>query len=335
MNQYDFDIVLKKYLSGQHSPEEEKLINDYLQDNSMIDTAVFEAEKDMIGKRIKKKLYANTIGTPLLIRLRPWFMASAASVLIILGCWFFISKTEYSNVIFNSGIILNPGVVEIKNTSNKSQTIPLEDGSVVTLKKNSSISFPEHFGKKNRLVYLHGEAFFRIKRNPAKPFIVSTGNLQTKVLGTSFTVKSYDESATVEVQVKSGRVSVYEVAEKKSVNSNGVILTPNQKIIFDKKSKKMELSIVEKPMIIVPLNETEHRFTFLEIPVKTVFSELEKSYGIDIVLENDVMDACLFTGDLNGLPLFDQLDLICKSVNVTYERRGTALFVQGTGCGTE
>lgn len=332
MNQYDFQKTLKKYLAGQHTPEEEDFILDHFKNNPMQEMPIFEDEKAAIGKRIKKKLVANTIGMPLLIRLRP-YLAAAASILVVLGFWYFLVKKNAPETIAEMNFSPNDSVIEIKNTSGKSQNIPMEDGSIVILQKNSSISYPEHFGKKNRLVYLHGEAFFQIKRNPAKPFIVSTGTLVTKVLGTSFTIKSYDESASVEVQVKTGRVSVYEGAANNVVNRNGVILTPNQKIVFDKKSKKIELSIIENPMLVIPVSETEHGFTFSEVPVKHVFSALEKSYGIDIVLENDSTDSCLFTGDLNGLSLFQQLDLICQSANITYERRGTALFVQGAGCG--
>jgi ferric-dicitrate binding protein FerR (iron transport regulator) len=65
---------------------------------------------------------------------------------------------------------------------------------VVQLNPNSTISYPEHFGQKTRTVYLKGEAFFNIKRNPAKPFVVHTGDLVTEVLGTSFTIKSYENS---------------------------------------------------------------------------------------------------------------------------------------------
>ena len=331
MNQYDFQTTLKKYLAGQQTREEEEFILDHFENNPLEESAVFENEKEVIGKRIKKKLHASTFGEPLYIRLRPW-LAAAASVLVALSCWYFLSKRNTNDVLSKLDLNANDSVVEIKNTSGKPQRIPLEDGSIVVLKKSSSISFPEHFGKQSRLVYLHGEAFFEIKRNPAKPFIVSTGALMTKVLGTSFNVKSYDESASVEVQVKTGRVSVYEGADDKAINRNGVILTPNQKIVFDKKSKKIALSIVENPLMVIPVSETEHGFSFTEIPVKNVFSALEKSYGIDIVLENDSTDSCLFTGDLNGLTLFQQLDLICKSANIAYERRGTALFVQGAGC---
>ncbi|MCF0053025.1 FecR family protein [Dyadobacter sp. LJ53] len=332
MNQYDFQKTLKKYLAGQQTQEEEDFILDHFKNNPLEETPVFEDEKEAIGKRIKKKIIADTIGEPILIRMKP-FLAAAASVLVVIGFWYFFVNKNMPETVAGPDFLPNDSVIEIKNTSGKSQNVPLEDGSVVILQKNSSISYPEHFGKKNRLVYLHGEAFFQIKRNPAKPFIVSTGTLMTKVLGTSFTVKSYDESASVEVQVKTGRVSVYEGTAKNVVNPNGVILTPNQKIVFDKKSKKIELSIIENPMLVIPVSETEHGFTFSEVPVKHVFSALEKSYGIDIVLENDSTDSCLFTGDLNGLTLFQQLDLICQSANITYERRGTALFVQGAGCG--
>jgi len=332
MNQYDFQKTLKKYLAGQQTQEEEDFILEHFKNNPLEETPVFEDEKAVIGKRIKKKLMANTISEPFLIRMRP-YLAAAASVLVVIGFWYFFTNKNTSETVAGLDFAPDDSVIEIKNTSGKSQNVPLEDGSMVILQKNSSISYPEHFGKKNRLVYLHGEAFFQIKRNPAKPFIVSTGTLMTKVLGTSFTVKSYDESASVEVQVKTGRVSVYEGAASHVVNRNGVILTPNQRIVFDKKSKKIELSIVENPMMVIPVTETEHGFTFSEVPVKHVFSALEKSYGIDIVLENDSTDSCLFTGDLNGLTMFQQLDLICQSANITYERRGTALFVQGAGCG--
>jgi transmembrane sensor len=330
MNQYDFQKTLKKYLAGEQTPEEEEFILDYLKNDPLDDTAVFEEDKQVIGNRIKKRLYANAFGKPLISRLGPWL--AAASVLILMGCWYFLAKKDIAEIL--SDVNTNPDqeVIEIKNTSGKSQTVPLEDGSIVILEKNSSISFPERFDEESRLVFLHGEAFFKIKENTRKPFIVSAGNLMTKVLGTSFHIKSYDRSPSVEVRVKTGRVSVYESVRGNSVNRNGVILTPNQKIIFDKRSKKMELSIVENPIVVIPEQESTHGFSFSEVPVKKVFSDLQKSYGIDIVLENDTADSCLFTGDLNGLSLFQQLDLICKSANFSYERRGTALFIQGTGC---
>lgn len=94
----------------------------------------------------------------------------------------------------------------------------------------------------------------------------------------------------------------------------------------------MELGIVKNPVAVKPA-EAGVRFEFAEIPAMDVLALLEKTYGIDIVVEGDVLRNCLFTGDLNELPMFDQLDLICKAVNAEYERRGASLFISGEGCG--
>lgn len=331
MNQFDFDILLQKYLSGEQTPEEEHYVLEYLKNNPPIASPVFESEKEQIGHRIKLKLKKNTMEDPWKIRFPPWIKGFAAMLLLVSSGWFLVNKIQNPESAYIE-TIEKRGVIEMKNTSNGPQRVVLEDGSIVILKPKSNISFPEHFGEKNRLVYLHGEAFFEVKRNPAKPFVVSTQNLATQVLGTSFTVKSYDHAPSIEVIVTSGRVSIYEVTDKVSNSSNGVILTRNQKIIFDKKSKKMDLTIVDHPTITDVQVLPALGFSFIDTPLKDAFSLLEKAYGIDIVIENDAVETCLFTGDLTNLSLFEQLDLICRSVNANYDRRGTTLFVRGEGC---
>lgn len=158
-----------------------------------------------------------------------------------------------------------------------------------------------------------------------------TGNLVTQVLGTSFTVKSYDDAKAIEVLVATGRVSVYEVSDKPSQGRNGVILVPNQKITFDKASQKLTLGLIETPRLVQP-PESRTNFMFDQAPLDQVFTTLRKAYGIEFIIQNQTLNHCIFNGDLNDLPLYVQLDLICKSVNATYERRGTTLFIEGEGC---
>lgn len=258
-------------------------------------------------------------------------VAVAASVILALGSawWMTQPTTNYTQVLSNA--IQTPDGIEVKNTASNPRQIKLEDGSVVILKANSSVTYPEHFGKKSRSVFLKGEAFFNVKRDPNKPFVVHTGELVTEVLGTSFTVKSYDDAQSIEVVVATGRVSVYENSAKTTQPRNGMILTPNQKIIFDKASRKLTPSIIEKPVLILPPpNPTI--FIFEETLLPEVLTKLEKAYGLEIVIENQALTQCIFTADLNELPLRTQLDLICKSVNATYEQRGTSIFINGEGC---
>jgi transmembrane sensor len=327
----NYDILIEKYLSGNVTPDEEELLGKYLKENPMQESEVMLADKAVIGKSIKRKVFKSTISKHSR-RIWLWLPAAAASVLLALGLvWSFFPKERGYFAAIASVLSVKEEGFEVKNTSRKPQRLTLEDGSVVILQPNSRINYPEHFGDRKRMVYLHGEAFFNVKRDPAKPFIVSTDNLATQVLGTSFTVKSYDGAGSIEVQVASGRVSVYEVSEQRQASRNGFILTPNQKIVFDKESRKMEVGIVKNPTMVKPV-ESRQRFEFSEMRVSEALAMLEGIYGIDIVIEGDVLKNCLFTGDLNDLPMFEQLDLICKSVNMEYERRGTSLFVYGEGC---
>lgn len=326
----NYEKLIEKYIAGETSAEEDLQVEQYLKENPADDSEVLLSEKEEIGQRIRQKLLANTTRKPVKIG---WWAAAAASVALLLGVVWYNAPKEVTyfpalSAIWNSD---DEGFA-VRNTSHKPQRLTLDDGSVVILQPNSRISYPEHFGERKRMVYLHGEAFFQVKRDVTKPFIVSTENLATQVLGTSFNVKSYDGAGSIEVQVATGRVSVYETSDSKTASKNGFILTPNQKVVFDKESRKMELGIVKNPVAVKPA-ESVARFEFAETPAADVLALLEKTYGIDIVVEGDVLRNCLFTGDLNELPMFDQLDLICRAVNVEYERRGASLFISGEGCG--
>lgn len=332
MTSDNYEKLIQRYIAGETSAEEDLQVEQYLRENPADDSEILLSEKDEIGQRIRQKLLANTTRKPVRIG---WWAAAAASVALLVGVFWYNApkRTAYFPALSSLWTWDDDGEgFAVSNTSHKPQRLTLEDGSVVILQPNSRISYPEHFGERKRTVYLHGEAFFQVKRDVTKPFIVSTENLATQVLGTSFNVKSYDGAGSIEVQVATGRVSVYETSDKKTSSKNGFILTPNQKVVFDKESRKMELGIVKNP-VAVKRAEAGTRFEFAEIPAAEVLALLEKTYGIDIVVEGEVLRNCLFTGDLNELPMFDQLDLICKAVNVEYERRGASLFISGEGCG--
>ncbi|GAB4037072.1 FecR family protein [Spirosoma jeollabukense] len=337
MNQYDFDKLMEKYLAGQSSPEEETLIREWA-DNKLAQSnlSLSQPEQQAIQKRIWTSIHRDTLSQQSVIIRYGWLRISAvaASILLVIISGLFIWKQQAakrSELAVASRREELKGTINVKNTSQKPQKIPLKDGSYIVLKAQSTLSYPEHFGEKTRQVYLQGEAFFDVKKDPARPFIVHTGNLVTQVLGTSFTVKSYEAAKTIEVLVSRGRVSVYEASEKASQGRNGVILIPNQKITFDKASQKLIPSLVETPSLVQP-PEIRTSFVFDRAPLDQVLTTLRKAYGIEFVVESPSLSRCVFNGDLNDLPLYVQLDLVCKSVNARYERRGTTLFITGEGC---
>jgi transmembrane sensor len=107
----------------------------------------------------------------------------------------------------------------------------LPDGTRVSLNSNSKLRYNKDFNSRNREVVLEGEAYFEVTRNAQLPFIVHAATLDIQVLGTSFTVKSYPQDATVEATLLKGAI---EVRRKGSLNTAQVILKPNEKLVFNK-----------------------------------------------------------------------------------------------------
>jgi len=332
MNLFEFHKLLEKYLEGECTPQEEKIIldwsDDIIQKSSLV--PITTKEQYFLKKRIREKIKESTQVNfiPKLFNHYTFKigLGVAASLLILLSSWLFFGTFQEKQTLLAENTN-SETVIELKNTSKKEQIVYLEDGSSVKLKAESSISYPEHFGNMNRSIYLKGEALFDIKRNPSKPFRVYTGNLITEVLGTSFIIKSYADAKSIEVAVLSGKVSVYE-SEKLANNRNGGIITTNQKITYFKESKKLVSCIVEDPKVIIAF-QNKQAFIFEEVSLPIVLKRLEEAYGIEIFIENQHLKESIFTGDLNDLSLQTSLDLICKSLNASFERRGTSIFITG------
>ncbi|HEY5407355.1 MAG TPA: FecR family protein [Ginsengibacter sp.] len=274
---------------------------------------------------------------PVRIKLLRW--AAAAAIIIGITFSFFIFRnTETKEASNNFTVAKN--INEKINASSEPLQITMEDGSIITLQPGSSIHYPEHFLNDKREIYLEGDAFFQVTKNPARPFFVYNKDVVTRVLGTSFNIKMNKETGQVEVAVKTGRVEVYEnkpvekmVAVKKD---NGVILLPNQKVIYDQETRHFISSLVDDPLPLVvestnkkPIAES---FVFEETPLKTVLKSFEITYGIDIVVENENLYNCLFTGDVSRQDIYTRLNIICQSVQASYEVEGTKILIMGPGC---
>jgi len=333
MKQQEFNDLSKRYLEGTTTPEEEQfLLNWHRSQTKPLPEHLSPTQKKEVEKKIWQQLQAHIQPSkkPLLIR---WAWVSGLAASLLIG-WFLVNQESISTAAIPLITSLKPNEqtgIEVRNTTNSEQEVRLEDGTIVRLKQNSSIVYDKNFNQAKRIVYLKGEAFFNVKRNTAKPFVVHSGELITEVLGTSFSIKQHEKNNTIEVVVATGKVSVYAEKTNHKSERNGVILTPNQRVIYDIASKNMMPGIVEKP-ILLPTVNPEFSFIFKDASLEKVLEQLSLQYGIEFVISNPNAKDCRITADLDGLSMFTQLELICKSIDATYEKRGTVVFIYGEGC---
>lgn len=327
MSKQSFEHLLEKYLQGNATPDETKLVEQWyglVGDDSQWPQS--EAEWSSIKHKMWRAIHSHTNTKVIPLWHRPFFKISAAACIVFLlglGIYWYQLPNKHEITIHDKGLILQ------KNTSNALREIQLEDGSLVALYPNAQLSYPEHFGPNNREVTLTGEAFFDIKRNPQKPFLVSAGKTITKVLGTSFWVRNTQLAKTI-VEVKTGRVSVYE-KDVPNRKDNGVVLTPNLKVTFYEEESHFVAGIVAKPEVLKTISQ-EPNFNFEAATLNQTLAELSKAYGIEFTTENEQLNACTLTGNLSQLPMFTQLDIICRSINATYQVKGTTILLSGKGC---
>jgi len=128
-------------------------------------------------------------------------------------------------------------------------------------------------------------------------------------------------------------VSVYASQDNKTENvkTEEIILTPNQKIVYDRDNRKVSRMIVDTPQLILPAEKVK-RMRFEAAPVSEILEAIEKVYGLDIVFDEAKFSSCTLTTSISDGALFNRLDIICAAINATYTLKETQIVVEGNGC---
>ena len=228
-------------------------------------------------------------------------------------------------------------LTETVNTTRKPLRVQLRDGSVVVLRPDARISYAAPLNGPRREVYLSGEAFFVVQKDPARPFLIYANGLVTKVLGTSFSIRANPADDDVTVEVKTGRVAVFAQSDPERNRRitdrelSGVVLRPNQKIVYARNEVRLTRSLVENPVVVVP-PPARSAFVFDETPLPRVFDALEKAYSVEIVYDESPFANCPLTATLTDWTLFEKLTIICRVSQARYEVIDGQVIIQGQGC---
>jgi len=321
MDKQYFLELLHKYLHDEATNEEQQFLLKYYD--------LFSAEPDVISllsdeqkKEIREEINASiwenidkhTGGDKKIISLKRWALkiAAAAAIIGICGIGYLFLQTK-------------PVSKQPQSYSAQRQKpnlfLVLPDGSRAILSYGSKLSYASSFdGLAKREVYLTGEAFFDIKHNNSKPFIVHTGKIKTTVLGTAFDVKAIPGDKTITVTVTRGKVKVS--------NNNRLlgIIVPNQQITFDRQKS------VSKQTNIDAKNYTnwmaQGDLYFEDVTFGEAARILEDRFKVKILITDQLVRSKHFTSTFNKSANLDQaLKSICEFNDAIYSYDKTKTII--------
>jgi transmembrane sensor len=231
----------------------------------------------------------------------------ALVALLGIGTYQFIGPKSADEVIAGN-------LVQKQNAKGVKSTIELTDGSKIWLNADSKVQYPASFNGNTREVYLNGEAFFDIARNPDKPFIIHLSNGTVRVLGTSFNIKAYDNEPVVETSVATGKVAFIPKLKNRE-KADTVFLTPNNKVVYRINDEKVTtlatVSAEDKGW-------TEGKMVFRSTLFRDIAKELERNFGKRVIFKDAEVGNFRLTGSFQNDSLADILFYLARSKPFTY-----------------
>ena len=319
-----------KYIEGKSTLSEKKKVLEWIRESESNQNKFNLLKAKYIGQALKKiKNNDNEIhyrNFSKKIKNRKRYVLSWVGVAVL-----FLSVLLFWNYqkINNSSYVNSKELIKDKEeekdlfnviTSNSNeQEVILPDGSIISLNIDSKLIYPKKFKDTIREVTLIGEAFFDIKRNVNKPFIVNANELKIRVLGTSFNVKSYEKDSKIETTLVTGKVEL--IKDK----DTPIVLTPSQKAVFNKTEKKMKIEEVNSSDVIA---WREGKLIFNKTSLKDVIKDLERKYQVQFVVSSESLLEYEYTGTFDNLKIKEVLDLLSISSPIKYSIKNEKIILK-------
>jgi ferric-dicitrate binding protein FerR (iron transport regulator) len=204
------------------------------------------------------------------------------------------------------------------------KVVHLPDGSMVLLNKDSKLEYPKVFGDSTREVVLMGEAYFDIVPLSGRPFLVHTGNLTTRVLGTAFDIRAYPGDKAIAITVTSGKVQV--LRERASVG----LLTANQQMRYELGSEVVINQKVDvRPLVAWRPSEV----SFDDITMEEAARRVEGWLGVTVSFVNPALKDCHVTASFYREDELEEIMTVLCGVNqMSYTIHDKVVTVDGRGC---
>jgi len=348
--------LLKRYFQQTISDRELQQLIQWRKTSELNDTVFQEIEDD---KNIRKALITNQWEDnseewqQLLSRIKPTarkfyisrktlylITISAAAILLLLGfsLGMFFNHTRFHEK------AAQKGYTYIFSPRGQRTKVILPDKTLVWLNAESSIQYPVSYNQDQREVYLVGEAFFDVKKNPDIPFLVSTTELKVKVYGTSFNIKAFPDEEYIETTLIEGKLSIIPLNRHNKENQE-IYLKPNEKCVYEKDADKLttrqmvdkslseqgqtpkisDVKPVKSKIIIEDNVDTEKeklwkdgKLIFKNESFDELAVRLERWYDVKLHFKDEKMKSYKFTGSFEKETINQAMDALQISSQNSY-----------------
>lgn len=316
---------LRKYCYSQLTPQEEGQVQDWLVEHAsdpQVQDALLAIMSEMQedDKAQSSKAYADVcrrLGLKRRSRMEKiglWMIRIAACVMLpVLGAF------VYNNL----SVPEQAEWLELKVPNGQTEELVLSDGTSLHLNAGSRITYPSKFIGSERRIFIEGEVFAEVAENPDKPFYIASGDVDVKVLGTTFNLKAYDNTECVELLLLEGKVQMDITAHNRTKQ---LIIHNGEMLQYDRKSGEIDLKDFN-PLRYKGFHE-DGSIHFFNLRLSDITSDLERLFGSKIVLlDESLADTRYFAWFTNN----ENLDQILQSINVDgkmkFDRRDGVIYI--------
>ena len=312
-----FIDLIEKYLSGTITAKEQRALLDGLKKkenqtllNRMIDATMQQEMSRAPDNDDLVKSSFHLLKKKISRRRMPYRTAAALVLVAGLTCFYWLINKPRAPVY----------------AAAYTRHIVLPDSSILFLQANSTIQLLNGFGDGKREIALTGEAYFDVRHDAARPFIVHTGQIKTTVLGTAFNIKAWPGIKEVVVAVTRGKVRVED--NDKTVAT----LTRDNQVTYSLKDRSVKERVVDANRVVSDWAKKD--VVFESISFKDIAAILSKRYNVPIQISNEALTRCHVRTSFKGTEsLNEMLDLLCMAMNATYSiNNQNEVTISGEGC---
>ena len=317
MDKTHYKELIEKYFEETITDVEIKELSDWIKNDRQLhdwweqefersDSSMNPVLRDKLFARIKEETLDKEVRP---LRIIPWKWVAA--ILLPVCVAFF---TYY--LLDSSPMAETPFIV--KAAKGDKATIELPDGTNVVLNSASQLSYLNNFGEKVRRVQLNGEAYFKVAHDEKHAFIVQIGDLEVKVLGTSFNISAYKDDKEITVVLLEGKVGVY--AQERSH-----IMKPGDKIEYNKITHQIKTTQVHPTDYI---EWTKGNMYFEKESLENIMKTLSRIYDVEIRFDSGKLPKEYFTGTIPGGGIQNALNILMLTSPFFYEMDGSVIVLK-------